>query len=225
MTLPSRLGETTLGDLLAALRRAHATGTLEIIEPDQVHHLHLRAGAVQAVESSADPRRFGDLAVAAGLASRHAVESAWGVGRARGFRIGQSLVWRRVVSSSARDRVLDSQRLARLDSLYRVRDAALRFRSARALPEGTAEQAPLGARETFHGRPRRRDHGRSTADPARVEALATLGFDRDPGGVLLRRRFHELVLTLHPDRHPDDASRGRGERLRAVIAAYRLLRG
>jgi len=59
MTLPSRLGETTLGDLLAALRRAHATGTLELIEPDRVHHLHLRGGAVQAVESSADPRRFG----------------------------------------------------------------------------------------------------------------------------------------------------------------------
>jgi len=43
--------------------------------------------------------------------------------------------------------------------------------------------------------------------------------------VLLRRRFQELVLTLHPDRHPEDASRGRGDRLRAVIAAYRLLRG
>jgi hypothetical protein len=225
MTLPSRLGETTLGDLLAALRRAHATGTLELIEPDRVHHLHLRSGAVQAVESSADPRRFGDLAVAAGLASRVAVESAWGVGRARGFRIGQSLVWRRVVSSSARDRVLDAQRLARLDSLYRVRDAALRFRSARALPEGTAEQAPLGAHETFHGRPRRRDHSRCAADPARVEALSTLGFEHDPGAAVLRRRFQELVLSLHPDRHPEDASRARVDRLRAVIAAYRLLRG
>ena len=225
MTLPSRLGETTLGDLLAALRRAHATGTLELIEPDRVHHLHLRSGAVQAVESSADPRRFGDLAVAAGLASRLAVESAWGVGRARGFRIGQSLVWRRVVSSSARDRVLDAQRLARLDSLYRVRDAALRFRSARALPEGTAEQAPLGAHETFHGRPRRRDHSRCATDPARVEARSTRGFDHDPGAAGLRRRVQEVVLALHPDRHPDDASRARVDRLRAVISAYRLLRG
>ncbi|MDB4929586.1 MAG: hypothetical protein JWM10_2070, partial [Myxococcaceae bacterium] len=134
MTLPSRLGETTLGDLLAALRRARATGTLELVEPARVHHVHLRAGAVQAVESDADARRFGDLAVAAGLATRTAVEGAWGVGRARGFRIGQSLVWRRVVSPSARDRVLDAQRLARLDSLYGVGDAALRFRSARALP-------------------------------------------------------------------------------------------
>ena len=225
MTLPSRLGDTTLGDLLADLRRAHATGTLELVEAAQVHRVHLRAGAVQAVESSADARRFGDLAVAAGLASRSAVEGAWGVGRDRGFRIGQSLVWRRVVSSAARDRVLDAQRLARLDSLFRVGDAALRFRSARALPEGTAEQAPLGATETFHGRPRRRDHGRSAADPARVEALAALGFERDPGAAALRRRFQELVLALHPDRHPHDDSRARVDRLRAVIAAYRLLRG
>lgn len=224
MSLPSRLGETTLGDLLAALRRAHATGTLELVEPDRVHHVHLRAGAVQAVESSADERRFGDLAVAAGLASRSAVESAWGVGRPRGFRIGQSLVWRRVVTSSVRDRVLDAQRLARLDSLYGVGDAALLFRSARPLPEGAAEQAPLRASETFHGRPRRRDHGRSPTDPARIEALAVLGFDHDPGVSALRGRFRELVLALHPDRHEGDASRGRGERLRAVIAAYRLLR-
>jgi hypothetical protein len=221
ITLPSRLRETTLGDLLAGLQRARATGTLELVEAAAVHHVHLRGGAVQAVESSADARRFGDLAVAAGLATRGIVESAWGVGRARGFRIGQALVWRRVVTPSARDRVLDAQRLARLDSLYGVGDAALRFRSARALPEGAAEQSPLGARDAFHGRPRRRDHARCTGDPARAEALAALGFDHDPGTALLRRRFRELVLALHPDRNPGD----RGERLRAVIAAYRLLRG
>ncbi|MDB4931739.1 MAG: DnaJ domain, partial [Myxococcaceae bacterium] len=74
---------------------------------------------------------------------------------------------------------------------------------------------------TFHGRPRRRDHGRSAADPARSEALATLGFERDPGAALLRRRFRELVLALHPDRNAGASV----ERLRAVIAAYRLLRG
>lgn len=225
MTLPSRLGETTLGDLLAALGRARATGTLELLEADRAHHVHLRAGAVQAVESGADARRFGDLAVAAGLASRDAIEGAWGAGRARGFRIGQALVWRRVVSPSARDRVLDAQRAARLDALYGVGDAALRFRSARALPEGAAEQAPLGATEAFHGRPRRRDRPRDEADPSRAGALAALGFDRDPGAGPVRRRFRELVLALHPDRHPGDDSRARVDRLRAVIAAYRVLRG
>ena len=121
--------------------------------------------------------------------------------------------------------MLDAQRLARLDSLYRVGDAALSFRSPRALPEGTAEQAPLGASDTFHGRPRRRDHARSAADPARVAALVTLGFDHDPGPATLRRRFQELVLSLHPDRHPDEDSHVRVDRLRAVIAAYRRLRG
>lgn len=221
MTLPSQLGETTLGDLLAVLRRANATGTLEVVESDRTHHVHLRGGAVQAVESPSDARRFGDVAVAAGVADRSAVERAWGEGRARGFRIGQALVWRRVVSASTRDRVLDAQRLSRLESLYRLGSASLRFRSARALPEGAAEQAPLLASETFHGRPRRRDH--SSIDPARAGDLAALGFDHDPGTAALRRRFQELVMALHPDRHAGDASRG--ERLRAVIAAYRRLRG
>jgi hypothetical protein len=220
MTLPSQLGETTLGDLLASLRRAHATGTLEVVENDRTHHVHLRGGAVQAVESPSDARRFGDVAVAVGVAERGAVERAWGEGRARGFRIGQALVWRRVVTSSTRDRVLDAQRLSRLESLYRVGAASLRFRSARALPEGAAEQAPLLASETFHGRPRRRDH--SAVDPARAADLATLGFDRDPGTAALRRRFQELVMELHPDRRAGDASRA--GRLRAVIAAYRRLR-
>ena len=45
MTLPSRLGDTTLGDLLADLRRAHATGPLELVEAAQVYRVHLRAGA------------------------------------------------------------------------------------------------------------------------------------------------------------------------------------
>lgn len=220
MTLPSRLGETTLGDLLAALRRAHATGTLELVEAGATHAIHLRGGAVQAVESPSDARRFGDLAVAAGAADRATVESAWGEGRRRGFRIGQALVWRRVVSASVRDRVLDAQRLSRLESLYRVGEASLRFRAARALPEGSAEQPPLLASATFHGRPRRRDG--ASADPARREALGVLGFDGEPGEAALRRRFQELVLALHPDRHGADAARA--ERLRAVIAAYRSLR-
>ena len=222
---PAKLDETTLGDLLAGLRRLHATGTLELIEPNRVHHVHLRAGAVQAVESSAGECRFGDIAVAEGLASRHAVETAWGVGRSRGLRIGQSLVWRQVVSPSARDRVLNAQRLARLDSLYGVGEAVLRFRSPRALPEGSAEQAPLDPADTFHGRPRRRDHERCSTDPARVKALDVLGFDHDPGVDLLRRRYRELVLALHPDRHPEEDTGARVERLSAVIAAYRQLRG
>lgn len=223
MTLPSQLGETTLGDLLASLRRANATGTLEVIEAGRTHHVHLRGGAVQAVESPSDPRRFGDLAIAVGAADRATIETAWAEGRQRGFRIGQALVWRRVVSTSTRDRVLDAQRLTRLESLYRVGSAALRFRSARALPLGAAEQAPLLASETFHGRPRRRDGG--AVDPTRAEALAVLGFEHDPGAVALRRRFEELVLALHPDRHAGDDTKARAERLRAVIAAYRLLRG
>src|SRR5258708_23593547 len=51
MHLPGRLRSTTLGDLLGALHRDAATGTLELVEDrGRVHRIHVSRGLVVAVE-------------------------------------------------------------------------------------------------------------------------------------------------------------------------------
>ena len=228
MLLPSRLRETTLGDLLATLHRAYASGVLELVEPHRRHTIHLRRGLVQAVECSERAHRFGDLAADTGLCARSDVERASREARARGWRIGHHLVTTGAMSALARDRVLDAQRARRLDALYAVSDADLRFHAARPLPPGSAEQSPMEARETFFGRARRRDHGRTTAHTSlRAAALATLGLSSDATESQVRSRYRERVRELHPDSGAPSANETerlrRVSELRAVIDAYRTL--
>ncbi len=228
MLLPSRLRETTLGDLLASLHRAYASGVLELVEPGRRHAIHLRRGLVLAVECSDRAHRFGDLAADAGLCPRASVERASREARATGARIGQHLVARGVMTHAARDRVLDAQRARRLDALYALADADLRFHAARPLPPGGAEQPPMSARETFHGRARRRERARATG-PLRGDrhrALRALGLDESSSAGDVRARYRERVAALHPDHAHDVDERERARRvaeLRAVIDAYRVL--
>ncbi len=228
MLLPSRLRETTLGDLLASLHRAFASGVLELLEADRRHAIHLRRGLVQAVECSERAYRFGDLAAETGLCPRADVERASREARARGRRIGHHLVTVGTLSAQARDRVLDAQRARRLDALYALSDADLRFHAARPLPPGASEHTPMDARETFHGRARRRDRGRpgAAASPSRLAALAALGLSGDCSDAQVRARYRERVRALHPDRARPTSERERRSQLaelRAVIDAYRAL--
>ena len=62
-------------------------------------------------------------------------------------------------------------------------------------------------------------------DPARLAALRTLGLEDDTDRDEVRRAYHRIARSLHPDLHPagspDHAQRE--ARLREVNAAYRLL--
>lgn len=223
MQLPARLREATLGDILASLYRARASGVLELGSPQGSHAVHLRGGLVHAVEGAAP--RFGDLAADLGVAQPVAIERAWRADRGA-HRIGQCLVAARVISLVARDRVLDEQRARRLDALFGIADATVRFRPARRLPDGAAEQPPMLASRVIRGRPRGRDRGASTrpVDPARAAALDALGLPPTASFAEARARFRALVVELHPDR--DVASprgEGREQRLRAVLDAWRSL--
>ncbi len=254
MQLVSRLGQTTLGDLLAELHRAGASGVLELIEPHARHAIHLRRGFVQAVESDAVASRLGDVAARFAGVSRPIVERARMFAHQRGLRIGQALVATHAIRPGALDDLLAAQQRERLERLYDVSEAEVRFRVARPLPAGASEQTPLPPREMFHGRPRKFDRDAPTrpafrapprprqdaasapppASPPSVRHVApiagahrVLGVGPDADSKTLRAAFKRLVLELHPDRAPEasaDEKATRGKKLMAVVEAYRSLR-
>ncbi|MEI8254378.1 MAG: DUF4388 domain-containing protein [Deltaproteobacteria bacterium] len=164
MQLVSRLGQTTLGDLLGLLHRAGASGVLELIEPHARHAIHLRRGFVQAVESDSVASRLGDVAARFAGVSRPVVERARMFAHQRGLRIGQALVATHAIRPGALDDLLAAQQRERLERLYDLGEAEVRFRVARPLPAGASEQTPLPPREAFHGRPRKFDRD-TTAQP------------------------------------------------------------
>jgi hypothetical protein len=230
MDLPERLRDTTLGDVLAALHRNHATGVLELTEACGHHRVHLRRGLVQAVETNAEASRLGDLCVVAGYCARDVVERVANDPHGRMQRLGQRLVGVRAVSHAQRDEALDAQRRRRLEALYALRDARLRFsEEARPLPPGGAEQRPMSAREMFHHRARRRDRGTRVMAHAPDEALLVLlGLSRGAPREELRRRFRERVRALHPDLAVAATETERSHReaeLRVVLEAYRAFCG
>lgn len=233
MQLASRLRETTLGDLLASLHRAGATGVLELIEPHARHAIHLRRGYVQAVESDSVATRLGDVATRVLGIPRSIVERARWLAHARGLRIGQALVCERVISPGDLDELLTLQRRERLERLYSLTDAEIRFRVARPLPAGASEQPPLHPRDVYHGRPRYRRRDNTTASmrsdgcqDERSRLLAVLGLTSGASHHEIRAAYKRLVLALHPDRSSGLSERERAaqvQRLVEVVQAYRAL--
>lgn len=224
MQLPARLRDTTLGDLLATLHRGYASGVLELTEGGRTHAVHLRRGLVHAVEGIATDIRFGDLATRAGVCARPVVEGAAYEARTRGWRIGHQLVAHRAMSLVTRDRLLSAQRAQRLEALYALDDATLRFHpNAAPLPAGSTEQLPMNPRETFHGRARRRERGARQRPPEHiVRCLAVLGLAPEASSAEVRARYRERVRALHPDRGGvcDEAQLAA---LRAVLDAWKTL--
>jgi hypothetical protein len=251
MQIPSRLRDTTLGDVLAQLHRAYATGVLELIEPRGRHAIHLRRGFVQAVESERAMLRLGDVAARRWGLARPLVERARMLAHARGMRIGHALVATEAIAPVDLEQLLADQQRARLEALYTLEDAELRFRVSRPLPTGAAEQHPLPARETFFHRPRKAP--RADEDPAptaggpaptaaagrraptsgvreafhpQAREYALLGVRPGADAKVLRDAFRALVFDLHPDRGHGLTERersARAQRLIDVVRAYRAL--
>ena len=252
MQLSSRLRDTTLGDLLALMHRNNASGVLELLESRSRHAIHLRRGYVQAVESECATLRLGDVATRRWGIGRISVERARMYAHSKGIKIGQALVALHVIEANQLDALLAEQQRARLEMLYGLRDAELRFRVSRPLPFGAAEQNPLGVRDTFYGRPRKHARSASTSSPppapprshpgtthstthttyARVSShpfakeYAELGVSLDADATMIRKSFRELVLHLHPDRAQQLSAQEReirAQRLVSVIRAYRTV--
>src|SRR5580704_1298525 len=169
MQLPGRLRSTTLGDLLGALHRARATGTLELAEyHGRTHRVHLLRGLVVAVEldgpvpSLAEELRrqqcVDDDVLKRSLLRAIASRRLHGEVLVRDFKLSPTLI----------DSALRRQLLTRLGVIERLSDAQLLFRVTMRPPRGALIDDPLRPPEFLSGRRRSRDKhtGATPSTPA-----------------------------------------------------------
>lgn len=217
MRLPGKLGSTTLGDLLGALHRARATGVLELIEAGRVHRVHLDEGLVEEVETPLAVPRLGELLRREGFLAEEALARLIRRLASTRRRAGEILVEDRMVTTMAVRAALRRQLRARLEALFSLRDAFVRFRVARRRDSDDARFPPLSPREFLHGKARGRARATCKAPPAsleRLRALGMLGLSEDADRNAVQRAFRKLALSMHPDRHPMASAEERARLMR-----------
>lgn len=240
MILPGKLGVTTLGDLLGALHRAGATGTLELVERGAParHFIHFERGLVRGVQTPRGRVRLGELLAQDGrIAPERLDELGVSLPAPSNKRIGRVLVERGVASPIAVSRALRRQSQRQLEALFEVAHAEVRFH---ALCPGleSARVAPFGPDEFLHGRRRARERRASTCPPSnhgrggasddweRARALRVLGLEEGADARSIARAFRRLAAEAHPDRHPRSSSeqaRAFKRRFAELSAAYHYL--
>src|SRR5258708_10065204 len=144
LPLPGRLRSPTLGDLLGALHRDAATGTLELVEDrGRVHRIHVSRGLVVAVEVDGASPSLAEI-----LRRDHAVDDdvlRRSLLRAMASRRlhGEVLVRDFKLSPALVDTALRRQLLTRLAAIDRLPDAQVHFRVTLRPPRGALTDEPL----------------------------------------------------------------------------------
>jgi hypothetical protein len=236
MNLPGALKLATLGDLLGTLHRNEASGVLELVEAKgacagRSHRIYLARGFVDGVETELEQSRIGVILHQRGLIDRSALVTLLRcVLEQPGKRAGEILVGERLASPAIVSAALRLQLKCRLDAMFRLPDASVRFhvrRPAAPAPSGLL----LSPRDFLHGRPRSRsrNHAETRArvaaldDSTRANAYRTLGLEPGADAATVRQAFRRLAREHHPDCHPQAAA---GEvatlvrRLSEITAAY-----
>lgn len=241
MKLPGRLSSTTLGDVLGALNREGASGVLELIEEHGVHagrrhRVYLRAGSVENVETALSQPKLGELLLREGSIGLEALRR---LGRRLSVepqrRAGQILIEEGAASLDLISAALRRQRLSRLDALFALSDALIRFHAPRPRAPGVAPDPLLSASEFLKDRPRARLRGGQgrrfggvRADETRLRAYRVLGLPPSADAAAVRSAFRRLAASVHPDRFPDAAPAEKSSllsRFTELSAAYHALLG
>lgn len=235
MILPGNLRETTLGDLLGRLHRSHVSGVLELIEERPAvagrrHRIHLQHGMVTQVETPERVPRLGEVLVRDGVLSESQHRGFLDELSSRpGELAGSVLVGSGMASESSVSRALQEQLRMRVDALFSIDRASVRFHA-----RGATGGRTLAASDFLHGRPRARERSRGgtgCAQPARaelgrVEALERLGLSEGATREDVRQSFRKLAAAVHPDLHRDAEPERREEmqrRFASYSAAYHYL--
>lgn len=237
MQLPGRLRGTTLGDMLGTLHRARATGVLELIErvgpsAGRSHYIRLEDGLVARVDGSRTGARLVEILREQGALPPVDPQPLLVQARADARPTGHLLLERQVVSVQQVARALREQIRRRLEPLFDLEDAEVRFHVPRPSAADRTRPEPLSAREFLHGRPRARGGDtpraqRSRADEGRAaRSLRVLGLSSRASMADVKRAFRRLAAESHPDRFPyaSDAQReGMRRRLSELTCAYHEL--
>ena len=250
MQLPGRLRLTTLGDLLGALHRACASGTLELVEVEgaragRSHRVFFDAGLIEDVDTSLNHPRLGEILARDGLLSMSALACiARRLVEQPGKRVGEILVEEGLGTADLVAGALRRQRTSRLEALYGLSEALIRFHVPR--PRSGFRQPPLSPREFLHGRPRARAEfsqrvsdrfgarfgARSEpsrgGDGPRHAAYRALGLAATASSRDVQRAFRKLAAEQHPDRFPNASATEKAQllsRFAQLSAAYHVLMG
>jgi DnaJ-domain-containing protein 1 len=195
MLLPGQLKDTTLGDLLGALFREKADGALELLEPlGRRHRIELRNGRVEKVETEVNGPLLGEILRLSDRAPAPGHQ-----------RLGESLLARGLVSPEQLATALYQQNLARLERLFAIQDASIRFRAPRPAHEDPTAAAALDPSEVLGNRARYQSRESTARHPPlyrRDGALQVLGLDASSSEADIRQAFRRLAREHHPDRHP-----------------------
>jgi DnaJ-domain-containing protein 1 len=244
MHLPGRLKATTLGDLLGALHRQGATGTLELTEPSaRVHRVHLSEGLVTAVEVDRASASLAEILRRQDEIDEDTLRRSLLRAMASRRLHGEVLVRDFHLSPSVVGRALRRQVMLRLQILEELADAQIGFRVTVRPPRGALSDSPLDAAEFLTGRKRTRDRTAERAsgtfpsnaassslpggwDPARASAYRALGVSFNADAAEVKQAYRRLVRTYHPDLHPEashEERRSLSTRFAEITSAYRTL--
>lgn len=246
MILPGSLRSTTLGDVLGQLYRSRVRGELELIGQDAPyagsrHSIVLDQGRITHIRTTLPVPRLGEVLVDEGALTpvQHAgfVRSLHDGDRLAGeLLVAMRLAtWARVATG------LTAQNRMRLDALFALKRADLRFHPWVRSDSGSCVRAHALAPEDFlFGRPRARDAGghqeRSSPRPSPSEqgdwdehlhqALAVLGLTPSADRRDVRQAFRRLAAMVHPDLHGDASAAERQilqQRFAMLSGAYHQL--
>ncbi|MCL2822866.1 MAG: DnaJ domain-containing protein [Polyangiaceae bacterium] len=241
MFLPGRLKSTTLGDVLGSLHRSNANGQLELISdhPFQGRHtITMRDGLVCDVQTPIPVPTIGELLAKTGMlaADRHRefVACLHQQRNNKPVMSGELLVQRSFANKKQVQWGLARQSRLRIEALFTLRDAEIRFHPVSRHPQTTQ----LGPEAFLHGRARFRDRtNNGTNSSHRNEqpqpnctslhlAYRTLGLVPDASPTQVRCAFRRLASKDHPDLHmhkPESARRLHHTRFSALSEAYHAI--
>jgi hypothetical protein len=247
MRLPGRLSLTTLGDILGSLYRAHASGVLELVEQSGVasgrrHRVYFNSGLVEDVDSHLVQTKLGELLRREGLLGPSALTRlTHRLLENPGKRAGDILIEEGLATADLVLSGLRKQLRSKLDALFRLGDASVRFHVPR--PRRHDGPEPLTPHEFLYGRPRARVSARDATTPpnarpyrARVpmpsldpklsRAYSALGVTPGADRATIQRAFRKLASATHPDRFPSAPASERARlltRFAELSAAYHTL--
>jgi hypothetical protein len=225
MHLPGRLRSTTLGDLLGALHRAGATGTLELIEDrGRTHRVHLSQGLVVAADLDGASPSLAEILRGEQAADDDVLRRSLLRAMASRRLHGEVLVHEFRLSPAVVGNALRRQVMGRLAAIDRLADARVSFRVAVRPPRGSLQDA-LEPREFLHGRRRARAQ-RASPPPSHDCAWQILGLSPGSDATAIKRAYRRLARAVHPDLHPEataEERRALAVRFSEITEAYRTL--